>query len=74
MVKQTIKYCNYIYFSRNLKDGIDVCKEVVDHNLPAHVTISFNPINWKQLLLYGDERIRLWSVETCDTQMLLTSM
>ena len=64
-------YLNY----RNLKDGIDLCKEVVDQKLPGgHITISFNPTNWKQLALIGEDRLSLWSVESCDTQMMLTSM
>ena len=66
-----ILYLNH----RNLKDGIDLCKEVVAQKLPrGHITISFNPINWKQLALISEDRLSLWSVESCDTQMILTSV
>ena len=36
--------------------------------------VSFNPLSWKQLCCVGVGRLCLWSVEQCDSTMLLSPM
>ena len=35
--------------------------------------VSMNPLNWKQICLFGPSKITLWTMEQCGKEKLLTS-
>lgn len=66
-----------MYFNdddRDLNDGMCLCQKNVDRHGMTHVSVSFNPLNWKQLFLMKEDKLLLWTLESCDTQTLLTSV
>ena len=36
--------------------------------------VLFNPLSWKQLSVIGQQKTTFWTVESCDTFTILTSM
>lgn len=48
-----------------------ICEKSVDPN-HTNVSVSFNPLNWKQLVIVGEDRVSLLSIETCDTENIIT--
>ena len=61
-------YCN-----RDTDSG-SMVHEVSIGSCGLGASVSFNPLNWKQLCLVGPKRISVFSVECCDTQVMITSM
>ena len=50
-------------------DGVEICSVNVGE---GNTKISINPLNWKQISLFGPSKITLWSLEVCGTENLLT--
>ena len=63
--------------TRNLDDGMSICQKSVVFNREMSNSVGqvcFNPLNWKQLCVLGQDRVTLWTVECCDTDNILTSV
>ena len=64
--------CSFIHI-RDVNIG-NVVHEISVGPSAMGASVSYNPLNWKQLCLVGPERISVLTVECCDTQIKLTSM
>ena len=49
-----------------------ICQMAIEPN-SVTVSVSFNPLNWKQLVLVGEDRLTLFNVECCDMESILTT-
>ena len=49
-----------------------ICETIVDPNQSA-VSVSFNPLNWKQLAVVSEDRVSQLNIETCDTENIITT-
>ena len=55
---------------RDLDAGCELCRTSVG---PGRRQVSFNPLNWKQMCVLGQDYLTLYSVEQCDDdQFMLT--
>lgn len=57
---------------RNVINGLAVCQKEVGSSAMG-CTISVNPLSWKQLCLFGPQKVLLWNVECCERQTMLVS-
>ena len=62
-----------VFLPRSVAEGLTLCQSKVGPSAVGCSTISVNPLSWKQLCLFGPERILLWNVECCDRQTMLVS-
>ena len=51
------------------ENGTEICSINVGE---GRTNISINPLNWKQMALFGPSRLTLWNLEHCGTEKLLT--
>ena len=56
---------------RDCEEGSMICQAYVG---PGGSTISYNPLNWKQLCLVGTNRISLYTLEQSDSENFLSPL
>jgi WD40 repeat protein len=58
----------------DLNDDMVICETAITQRVSDFIDISVNPNNWKQLCVLDSKWMSLWTVESCDSQIMMTSI